>query len=110
MNRCDNLEKERRAFLRQELKDYEKTISDLTSDEKKELREWIKRGRSVYDNPWYISMENGWPMDYVGASRAFDDLLSDPDEYCPEYTDGNYSYDTSGNSSYDNLITDELPF
>jgi len=96
------LDKERRDLLRKELREYEQTIGDLTPDERKELREWIKTGRSVYDNPWYISMGNGWPLDYIKASRTFDEILGNPDLYC---TDG-----STASGAYENPTSDDLPF
>lgn len=102
MKRSNVLDKELRDLLRKELKEYEQTIGDLTHDERIELREWIKKGRSVYDNPWYISMGNGWPMDYIEASRTFDEILSNPDLYCSE--------DSVAAGAHENPATDDLPF
>jgi len=102
MKRSNVLDKELRDLLRKELKEYEQTITDLTPDEHKELREWIKKGRSVYDNPWYVSMGNGWPMDYIKASRTIDEILSNPDLY--------YSEDSTASGAYENPTTDDLPF
>jgi hypothetical protein len=102
VKRSNVLDKELRDLLRKELKEYEQTISDLTSDERKELREWIKKGRSVYDNPWYISMGNGWPLDYIKASRTFDEILNNPELYDTE--------DCTASSAYEKSTTDDLPF
>ena len=102
MKRSNVLDKELRDLLRKELREYEQTIGDLTPDERKELREWIKKGRSVYDNPWYISMENGWPMDYIEASRTFDEIHSNPEIY--------FSEDSTDSGAYEGLTTDDLPF
>jgi len=102
MKRSNILDKELRDLLRKELKEYEQTIGDLTHDEQKELREWIKKGRSVYDNPWYISMENGWPMDYIEASRTIDEILSTPDLY--------YSDDSTASDDYESPASDDMPF
>jgi len=102
VKRSNVLDKELRDLLRKELREYEQTIGDLTPDERKELREWIKKGRSVYDNPWYISMENGWPMDYIEASRTFDEIQNDPDIYSSE--------DSAACDAYEGPGTDDLPF
>ena len=102
MKRSNTLDKEIRDLLQKELKGYVQTIGDLTHDERKELREWINKGRSVFDNPWYISMENGWPMDYIEASRTFDEILSNPDLY--------YSEDSTAGGTYENPASDDWPF
>lgn len=70
MNHTD---KERRKILRQELKDYISTRK-VTPDDLKELREWIRSGHSVYENPWFIYGENGWPLDFLAAAEAAEDL------------------------------------
>ena len=110
MKRIDDLEKERRAFLKKELKEYEKSIIDITPDEQRELREWVKKGRSCYDNPWYISTENGWPVDYIEASRTFNDILMNPDEYFSEETADCDSGGDSDYDSYEDMPTEDLPF
>ena len=102
MKRSTVIDKELKALLRKELKEYEQTIGDLTPDERKDLREWVKTGRSVYDNPWYISMGNGWPIDYIKASRIFDEIQNDPDIYSSE--------DSAACDAYVSLGTDDLPF
>ena len=81
MKSVNTLDKERRDFLKEQLKEYEQSVCDMTLDERKELRKWVRKGRSVYDNPWYISTGNGYPMDFVEASRAFDDISRNPDYY-----------------------------
>jgi len=102
VKRSTVIDKELRDLLRKELKEYEQTIGDLTPDEREELREWVKMGRSVYDNPWYISMGNGWPIDYIKASRIFDEILNNPEIY--------YSEDSTACDAYVSPGTDDLPF
>lgn len=60
---------ERKAYLRKEMKEYLST-RNATPEEKRELRAWVNKGNSVYDNPWYIYGENGCPMDYLAAAEA----------------------------------------
>ena len=66
-----------RDMLWNELKEYEPTIIDMTASEQRELHEWVKAGNSVYDNPYLICSDDGWPMDYINASRFADDMVGD---------------------------------
>ena len=43
------IDKERKAYLRKELKEFEKN-NPMTDDERKALREWVNEGNSVYEN------------------------------------------------------------
>jgi hypothetical protein len=52
-----------------QLGEFEPAIRDMTAQERKELREWVKSGNDIFENPWCISWENGWPMDYIHALR-----------------------------------------
>lgn len=42
-------DKERKTYLRKELKEFEKT-NPMTDDERKALRDWVNQGNSVYEN------------------------------------------------------------
>lgn len=44
-----NIEKERKAYLKKELKEFEGN-HQLSDDERKALHEWVNLGNSVYDN------------------------------------------------------------
>lgn len=44
-----NIEKDRKAYLKKELKEFE-AKHQLTNDERKALHEWVNAGNSVYDN------------------------------------------------------------
>lgn len=63
-----NVPQENRELLTEQLKKYEKEMV-MTSEERRELRKWVAKGRSPYDNGDYIYGENGWPMDFVSAMR-----------------------------------------
>jgi hypothetical protein len=81
--------RERQAMLHRELKEYEATISDLTVAERKELREWVAKGNSVYDNGYYMAGEDGNPTDYITANRITADMVKNPQDYnfgCSENT------------------------
>jgi hypothetical protein len=39
----------------------------MTKPEKKDLAGWVSCGKSLLDNPWYISNERGHPMGYISA-------------------------------------------
>jgi len=74
-------QREMQALLRRELKEYLATISDLTADERKELREWVAEGNSVYGNGYYMCDGNGDPMDYITAERTVTDMRNNPQDY-----------------------------
>lgn len=40
-----------------------------------ELREWVDSGRSVHDNPWDITGEDGGPLDYLAAKEIVDEQV-----------------------------------
>ena len=54
-----------------------KGIGDVTEDERKGLIEWVASGKSVHCNPGLVYGENGWPLDYISAVRAEDELYRD---------------------------------
>ena len=57
------------------------TVKDVTEDEKRGLNEWIKRGYSVYDNPYLISDASGSPMDFINGCRVGLDMDENPSCY-----------------------------
>lgn len=63
---------EKRERLLQQLRKYEKEVT-MTTEERRELRKWVARGESPYDNGNNIHGENGWPMDFVNAMRFVSD-------------------------------------
>ena len=67
--------------LHSERKEYEKTINDLTPQERIELLEWVDDGNRVYDNPYCMFGEDGSPMDFVKAYRITIDMLDNPQDY-----------------------------
>ena len=46
---------------------------EITEEEHRELLDWVRGGRSVFDNPWYMADENGQLMDYISAMREAHD-------------------------------------
>ena len=99
-------------FRRENLRDmrsYLKRFPDATPEEKKALRSWVRKGRSPYENGWYIANESGGPMDFINALRFLEDeyqeFLKDPEEYrgCPDEQLENVN-PPSGSSA------DDLPF
>lgn len=63
--------KDETIILRNDLKEYMRAAGDLTAEEDGELREWAASGNCVYDNPYGLYEESGWPMDYIRAIRAW---------------------------------------
>jgi len=45
------------------------TVGDITDDEKRDLREWVASGKSVYDNPHSLYNDSGCPMDFINGCR-----------------------------------------
>lgn len=59
------------------LKQYLKEIPDITSEELKDLKEWINEGHSPYENGCYICDDNCKPMDFVHAQRFMEELAKE---------------------------------
>jgi hypothetical protein len=74
-------EKERKRYLKRELKEYE-AITDMTEEERQELYQWVSEGHSVYDNPWYIYGSTS-PMDFISAMRIDEEICSEMREKFP---------------------------
>ena len=90
------------------MRSYLKRFPDVTPDEKKALRSGVRKGRSPYENGWYIADESGGPMDFINALRFLEDeyqVLKDPEGYqgCPDEQPENVN-PPSGSSA------DDLPF
>ena len=66
-----------KAFLRTELNGYLKTIGELSATEERDLRAWVADGNHVYDNPFSLYGEDGWPMDYINALRVNTEMYED---------------------------------
>jgi hypothetical protein len=85
------------------------SFPDATPEEKKALQSWVRKGRSPYENGWYIANESGGPMDFINALRFLEDeyqeFLKDPEGYrgCPDEQPENGN-SPSGSSA------DDLPF
>lgn len=62
------IEKDRKNFLRRELREYEK-ITPMTEEEREALHEWVHSGRSVHDNGSYACYEGGRPLDFLDVYR-----------------------------------------
>jgi len=73
--------KERQDILRRDLKEYESTIEDLTEEERKNLREWLKSGESPFDNPYIMHKDRGEVMDYITAIRITEEMRRNPTDY-----------------------------
>lgn len=67
------ISKEKRRFLKQELKEYEKTIS-MTGEERAALHEWVAAGNSVHENGSMASHEGGRPMDFLDVYREEEEI------------------------------------
>lgn len=63
-----NTDKERQRLLMQELKAYEKS-TPMNDEERSALRDWVREGNSVHENPSDARCENGRPMDFLDVYR-----------------------------------------
>ena len=91
--------KEYKVKIRKELKEYERSIVDLTDEERRSLYEWVSDGNSVYDNPCHMAYEGGYPVDYIEAIRTIEEMR---EEYCEPLREENHESLQ--------LSDDELPF
>lgn len=67
------INKERKHFLKQELKEYEK-ITPMTEVERSVLREWVKAGNSVYENGAFACYEGGRPVNFLDVYREEEEI------------------------------------
>jgi len=70
-----------RDYVREMVDAYLNKIGDATKQEQSDLREWVAAGNSPFDNPYMISGENGWPLDFISAIRIDEDMMNNPDDY-----------------------------
>lgn len=102
-----------RALLLEQLKEYEAN-TPMSKKERKELYDWVAKGRSPYDNGDYICGAGGFPLDFISALRAeeelqdwFDGLSEEEKEaekqsYC-------YQYSAETDDVYFDMTTFQLP-
>lgn len=62
------LSKERKRFLKQELKEYEKK-TPMTKKERRELHEWVEAGYSVHENTCCAVGDGNSPIDFLDIYR-----------------------------------------
>lgn len=62
------ISKERKRFLKQELKEYEK-ITPMTEEERRDLHEWVEAGYSVHENTCCAVGDGNRPIDFLDIYR-----------------------------------------
>jgi len=68
-------ENEIKEYLQNELAEYLLHKSyGLTKQKKKELREWVGGGNSVYENPYKICDGSGREMNYIDAIEFYEEF------------------------------------
>jgi len=67
--------------------EYVKTIGNITKIERKNLNEWVSGGNNIYDKPYFLYTEFGYPMDYITANRIHNDMILFPDNYKSKFED-----------------------
>ena len=102
-------ESEYRRKTWRDMRNYLKRFPDATPEEKKALRSWVRKGRSPYDNGWYIANESGEPMDFINSLRFLEDeykeFMKDSEGYQGRPNERPDNTNSSSGSS-----TDDLPF
>lgn len=68
MKFCKNISKDKQEALLTQLLEYENNVQ-MTGEERELLHDWVSKGNSPYDNGDYICGENGFPVDFISASR-----------------------------------------
>lgn len=72
-----DISQEKKEYLEELLRQYLKEIPDITKDELKDLKVWVKAGHSPYENGDYICYEGGGPMDFINAERFVAELANE---------------------------------
>ena len=67
------ISKEKRQYLRKELKEYEKA-TPMTDEERTALREWVQAGNSVHENAAMAVYEGGRPLDFLDVYREDEEI------------------------------------
>jgi len=81
-------DEEIQEMLQRDLEQYKTTVGSLTPYERRLLLEWVAGGNSVNDNPYGLYGDNGSPMDFIAARRAYPEFVA-------------YYKKTVGNASHD---------
>jgi hypothetical protein len=102
--------KDVKDLIQREMRQYRSEVGRMTPQERKELREWVADGNSVYNNPYHMAWDGGYPVDYITAMRDIEDMRSNPEIYGIEseaeiYDRGNEAEHTTYFSH-----EDEMPF
>lgn len=67
------INKEKRQFLKQELREYEK-VTPMTGEEREALHEWVAAGNSVHENGSMVSYEGGRSVDFLEVYREEEEI------------------------------------
>ena len=65
----------RKAYLRQEMRRYLRSVPDATPDEIAELKAWVEQGNDPCSNPSHIADSCGWEMPFIQGIRAEQDYI-----------------------------------
>jgi len=104
------ISKEKAAFLRKELMNYEK-VTEMTDGERIALREWVADGNSVHENGSMACYEGGNLCDFLDVYRNEEEIRQDLERLTPREQE-NYLARLHGEDTIDNLREDfqELSF
>lgn len=101
----DNVSKEKAADLWNELIEYEKQHTEITSEERTALHEWVIAGNSVYENSSMATSESGKPCDFLEVYR-YEEEIRQTLKKLPKREQDNYLARLRGEDTIDNLHKD----
>ncbi len=79
-----NVPLECQMILIKQLKEYERSFTDMTKEERHLLHMWVRKGNSPYDNGDYVCDGGGYPLDFVSTLRFWEDVQEDYDSLSEE--------------------------
>lgn len=108
-----HVSQEVQALLLEQLKEYEAAMP-MNKEERKELINWVSKGRSHYENGNYICGNGGVPLDFISALRAEKELQDWFDSLSEEEKEAErqgcyYQYSTETNEAYFDMNVFPLP-
>lgn len=101
----DNVSKEKAAYLRNELIEYEKQHAEMTSEERATLHEWVIAGNSVYENSSMATSEFGKPCEFLDVYR-YEKEIRQTLKRLPQREQENYLARLRGEDAIENLHND----
>jgi hypothetical protein len=73
--------KSKKVYPRGQIREYLRTIGEITAEERKELLTWLAAGNSINDSPFTLYDGDGRPMDFINGLRTGLDMQQNPADY-----------------------------